>query len=125
LLKREGSQLIFEAIKKTNANGDEFWSSRDLAKVLEYAEYRNFQPVIAKAVDACRNSSEGVENHFVHSHEMVDIGSGAKRKLEDLQLSRYACYLVIQNADPSKEIVALGQTYFAVQTTDFGPYGIY
>ena len=107
---------IFERIKRTGEAGAEFWSAREMARVLDYSEYRNFQPVIEKAKEACRNSQLPVEDHFVEMHEMVEIGSGARRALEDWALSRYACYLVIQNADPSKPLVALGQTYFAGQT---------
>lgn len=107
---------LFEQIRKSDDNGNEFWSARDLAKVLEYTEYRNFKPVIKKAKEACKQSGQLVENHFVHLHEMVVIGSGASRELESAKLSRYACYLIVQNADPAKEVVAMGQTYFAVQT---------
>jgi DNA-damage-inducible protein D len=107
---------IFEQIKKIDGNGIEYWSARDMAKALEYTDYRNFEKVIEKAKDSCKNSHQEVENHFVDFTEMVEIGSGAKRKLDSVKLSRYACYLVVQNADPGKEIVANGQTYFAVQT---------
>lgn len=110
------SQTVFEQIKETDNNGNEFWGARKLSKVLDYAEFRNFTPVIERAKDACKNSGYPIENHFVHSHEMVVIGSGAERAIDDVKLSRYACYLIVQNADPAKEIVALGQTYFAVQT---------
>jgi DNA-damage-inducible protein D len=106
----------FERIRRTSPAGNEFWSSRDFAKVLGYVNYRHFEGVIAKAKTACSNSGQRVEDHFVGSDQMVEIGSGAQRKLTTVMMSRYACYLVIQNADPSKEIVALGQTYFAVQT---------
>ncbi len=108
---------LFEQIRQTDENGHEFWSARDLSKVLEYAEFRNFKPVIDKAKESCKNSGQSIENHFVGFHEMVKIGSGAERGFDDgVKLSRYACYLIVQNADPSKEVVALGQTYFAVQT---------
>lgn len=106
----------FESLKHMNDDGMEFWSSRQLAKVLDYAEYRNFQPVIEKAKKACQNSGQPVVNHFVDMHEMVEIGSGAKREMPSVALSRYACYLIVQNADPSKPIIANGQTYFAIQT---------
>ena len=106
----------FEQIRRTNPAGNEFWSSRDFARVLGYSDYRNFEDVIAKARTACFNSGQRMEDHFVDITEMVVIGSGAKRPLKTVMMSRYACYLVIQNADPAKEIVALGQTYFAVQT---------
>ncbi len=107
---------VFEQIKRQDEDGNDFWSARDMAKVLEYAEYRNFLPVIERAKEACQNSEQMVENHFVDFHEMVPIGSGAERKIDSVKLSRYACYLIVQNADPAKEVVALGQTYFAVQT---------
>ena len=106
----------FERIKRTNSAGAEFWSARELARVLEYSEFRHFLPVVEKAREACSNSAHRVEDHFEQILEMVSIGSGAQRPVEDWKLSRYACYLVIQNADPSKPLVALGQSYFAVQT---------
>jgi DNA-damage-inducible protein D len=106
----------FERIKHINALGNEFWSARDLAQVLEYLNFRNFEPVIQKAKEACNQSGHAVADHFAEMRNMVTIGSGAQREIEDWGLSRYACYLVIQNADPSKPLVALGQTYFAVQT---------
>jgi DNA-damage-inducible protein D len=110
-------RTVFEQIKQVNNNGNEWWSARQLGKVLEYSEYRHFKPVIEKAKEACKNSAQAVSDHFEDFLEMVDIGSGAKRPMEDgVKLSRYACYLIVQNADPSKEVVALGQTYFAVQT---------
>ncbi|MFN0173542.1 MAG: DNA damage-inducible protein D [Saprospiraceae bacterium] len=107
---------IFEQIKRLDENGNEYWSARDLCKVLEYLEYRNFQPAIERAKEACQNSGHQLSDHFVDMHEMVNIGSGAQREMPSLKLSRYACYLIVQNADPGKEVVALGQTYFAVQT---------
>lgn len=107
---------IFENIKKVNKYQSEYWSARDLARVLEYTEYRNFLLVIKKAKEACKNSGQVMHNHFVEVDEMVEIGSGAKRSVGTVHLSRYACYLIIQNSDPSKEVVALGQTYFALQT---------
>jgi len=112
----EGHQSPFELIRRTNEAGREFWSSRDFAQILDYGDYRNFEQVIQKAKTACFTSAQRIENHFVDITEMVEIGSGAKRPIKTVYLSRYACYLVVQNADPSKEIVALGQTYFAVQT---------
>ena len=106
----------FESIRRTNPAGNEFWSSRDFAKVLGYADYRNFQSVIESARTACFNSGQRVEDHFVEVTDMIEVGKGAKRPAKSVMMSRYACYLVIQNADPSKEIVAQGQTYFAIQT---------
>lgn len=87
-----------------------------MADVLEYAQYRNFEAVIEKAKLACFNSVQRIEDHFVDVTDMVQIGSGAARSVKTILMSRYACYLIIQNADPKKEIVALGQTYFAIQT---------
>jgi DNA-damage-inducible protein D len=107
---------IFEQLKETDENGIEFWSARKLSKALNYTEYRNFLPVVDKALRSCENSGQEIDNHFVEMHEMVSIGSKAKRKMLGIKLSRYACYLIVQNADPNKEVVALGQTYFALQT---------
>jgi DNA-damage-inducible protein D len=106
----------FESIRRVSEENIEYWSARDLAKVLGYVRWDKFKSAIKKAEIACENSEQPVENHFSHVGNMVQIGSGANRNIEDVHLSRYGCYLVIQNADPSKEIVALGQTYFAVQT---------
>lgn len=106
----------FERIKRTNETGMEFWSSRDFAGILDYGDYRNFEGVIEKAKLSCFNSGHRIEDHFVDVTEMIEIGKGGKRPVKVALLSRYACYLVIQNADPKKEIVAHGQTYFAIQT---------
>ncbi|MCL5280693.1 MAG: DNA damage-inducible protein D [Planctomycetes bacterium] len=106
----------FERIRRTNAAGAEYWSSRDFAQVLGYTDYRNFAQVIQKARVACFNSGQRIEDHFVDITEMIEIGKGGKRPVKTILMSRYACYLIVQNADPSKEIVALGQTYFAIQT---------
>lgn len=107
---------LFESIKYIDENGIEYWTSRSLWKILEYNEYRNFLPVVEKAKIACKNSGQNIEDHFVEINEMVAIGSGAERPVDSVKLSRYACYLIVQNADPSKPIVAQGQTYFAIQT---------
>lgn len=107
---------VFEKLKRVNEHGAETWSARELAKILEYSEFRHFLPVIAKAREACEKSGHKIQDHFEEMLDMVEIGSGAQRLVENWLLSRYACYLVIQNADPSKPLVALGQTYFAVQT---------
>lgn len=110
------AENTFETIKKVDNNGREYWSSRELAKVLEYPDYRKFLNVIDKAKVACENSGEVIHNHFVHTDEMVQIGSGAERPVDTMYLSRYACYLIVQNSDPTKVVVAKGQTYFAIQT---------
>jgi DNA-damage-inducible protein D len=106
----------FENIKHSDDQGNEYWLARELAPVLDYPQWRNFLPVLDKAREACRNSREQVEDHFADTRKMVEIGSGALRELEDLQLSRYACYLIVQNGDPSKPVIANGQSYFALQT---------
>jgi DNA-damage-inducible protein D len=106
---------VFESIKQIDENG-EFWLARQLANILEYSDFRNFIEVMKKAAEACKNSGQQPRNHFVRVTEMVKIGSGANRPIDDYKLSRYACYLIVQNADPGKEVIALGQTYFAVQT---------
>jgi len=107
---------IFETIKKIDDNGREYWSSRELSEILEYSDYRKFLRVIEKAKVACENSGEVIHNHFVEANEMVQIGSGAERLTDTVYLSRYACYLIVQNSDPTKVVVAKGQTYFAIQT---------
>jgi DNA-damage-inducible protein D len=106
----------FERIRRVNEAGNEHWSSRDFAKVLGYADYRNFEQVIDKARLACFNSGQRVDDHFVDITEMIEIGKGGQRAVKTTLMSRYACYVAIQNADPAKDIVALGQTYFAIQT---------
>ncbi len=106
----------FESIKKVNDKGIEYWSSRDLAKILGYVDYRNFQTVINKAKETCHNSGNNIKDHFGDITEMVPIGSGASRPIETTNLTRYACYITVQNADPNKTIVAQAQTYFAIQT---------
>ena len=110
------AQTIFEQIRQVDENGNEFWSARELGKVLEYSEYRHFIPVIDRAKEACKNSGFSVSDHFEDILDMIELGKGAKRSVDSIKLSRYACYLIVQNADPSKEIVATGQTYFAIQT---------
>jgi len=111
-----GQKSVFERVKKINSNGQEFWFARDFQNILGYVKWDKFLLVIEKAKQACVNSGQRVQDHFLQAEKMVDIGSGAQRKIDDIMLSRYACYLIVQNSDPSKPIVALGQTYFAVQT---------
>jgi len=115
-LSNTGHSSVFESVKKINDNGAEYWLARDFQSILQYSSWDKFLNVVGKAKEACRNSGHNPADHFSHMVKMVSIGSGAQRETEDIKLSRYACYLIIQNADPTKEIVALGQTYFAVQT---------
>lgn len=106
----------FESIRHTDDAGQEFWLARQLAEVLDYSQYRHFLPVVERAKEACLNSGQPVGNHIEDVLTMVEIGSGAQREIADIRLSRYACYLVVQNGDPSKPVIANGQTYFAMQT---------
>ena len=106
----------FEKIKRISEDGYEYWSARDLYKLLEYSEYRHFLPVIDKVKEALISLDEDIQNHIEDMLDMVEIGSGATRELDSLKLSRFACYIAVQNADPSKTNVALGQAYFAIKT---------
>ena len=106
----------FEDIKHIDENGVEFWYARELQIVLSYKEWRKFENVINKAKESCKNSGITVSDHFVDVDKMVQIGSGAKRKQKDYKLTRYACYLIAQNGDTRKKVIALAQTYFAIQT---------
>jgi len=107
---------VFEQVKNINEHHQEFWKARELAKILEYKDFGNFENVITKAKIACINSWYDVSDHFGDITEMVKLGLWTNKSFPSYVLSRYACYLIVQNADPSKEIVALGQTYFALQT---------
>lgn len=106
----------FENIRHLDETGNEYWYARELAKVLEYTNWRNFIKVIAKAKESCTNSGNSIEEHLVELDRVLLVGNNAKMVVKDFKLSRYACYLIVQNADPSKEVVSLGQTYFAIQT---------
>ena len=109
------TESLFESIRHVNEYGQEFWYARELQIALEYTEWRNFSKVIDKAKDACKGSNNAVSDHFVDVNKIVSAGVTSK-DIGDIQLSRYACYLIVQNGDPRKKVIALGQTYFAVKT---------
>ena len=113
---KEYNEIIFEDIKHTDEYGNEYWLARELSKVLEYRDWRNFLKVLNKAKEACINSGFNVEEQLVEVNKLSKRNNNATANIQDYKLSRYICYLIVQNADPSKEVVALGQTYFAVQT---------
>jgi DNA-damage-inducible protein D len=110
------SEAIFEEIKHINEYGNEYWLARDLQRVLGYAKWSNFSLVVDKAKQACGKSKMPVKDHFTDVSKMIELAKSASREVDDIMLSRYACYLVVQNGDPRKEVIALGQTYFAVKT---------
>ena len=110
------NNTTFESIKHIDDEGKEYWYARELSKVLQYTEWRNFKKVINRAIISCENSNVIVNDHFVDVNKMVEIGSGALREQDDYKLSRYACYLIAQNGDSRKKVIAEAQTYFAVQT---------
>lgn len=107
---------IFENIKHIDEYGNEYWYARELSKVLEYKDWRNFLKVLNKAKDACKNSGFNIDEQLVEVNKLSKRNNNATANIQDYKLSRYICYLIVQNADPSKEVVALGQTYFAIQT---------
>ena len=113
---KEYTEKIFEEIKHIDENGKEYWEARELQDVLDYKKWQKFQNVIENAKTACEQSKFIIDDHFTQVGKMINLAKGAVRKIKDYKLSRYACYLIVQNADSSKEVVALGQTYFAIQT---------
>lgn len=113
---KEYTEKMFKDIKHIDENGNEYWYARELMKVLEYKEWRKFNKVIQKAMEACNGSNYYIFDHFVLEDKMVSIGSNTSRKIKDYKLSRYACYLIVQNCNPRITIIALAQTYFAIQT---------
>lgn len=106
----------FEETKRMSDDGVEFWYARELAEVLEYVQWRNFAKVLERAMLACKNSGYEISDHFADLSKTIEMPKTATKKIVDYKLSRYACYLIVQNGDPRKEIIALGQTYFAIQT---------
>ena len=110
------NDIVFEKIKQIDENGVEFWYARDLQLIFEYREWRNFTKVIDKAKEACLNSGLNIIDHFIYINKNITLSNNATSKIEDIKLTRYACYLIVQNSDPRKSIVALGQTYFSMQT---------
>lgn len=110
------SEKAFEEIKHVNEYDQEYWSARELGRALQYTEWRNFHQVLQKAMNSCESAGNQILDHFVGVNKMVSIGSDAQREVQDFALSRYACYLIVMNGDPRKEVIALGQTYFAVKT---------
>jgi DNA-damage-inducible protein D len=110
------NENVFEDIKHINENGQEYWLARELQNVLEYSQWRRFADAVERAKLACRNSGQNIDDHFADVGKMVRLGSDAERKVDDIMLSRYACYLIVMNGDPRKAVIALGQTYFAVKT---------
>ena len=113
---KEYTTKLFEDIKHIDEFGNEYWLARELQNILEYTQWRRFENVINKAKFACENSNIKVDDHFANVGKMVDIGSNTKRITKDYRLTRYACYLIAQNGDSRKEVIALAQTYFAIQT---------
>lgn len=110
------NQNIFEKIKHMDNSGFEFWYARELQNVLEYKQWRRFKDIIDKSMISCFSSNYIVSDHFAEVGKMINIAKSGKRKIVDYKLSRYACYLIVQNGDSWKKVIALGQTYFAIQT---------
>ena len=115
-IENNNTNSIFENIKHIDDYGNEYWYARELSKVLEYKDWRNFLKVLNKAKDACKNSGFNIDEQLVEVNKLSKRNNNATANIQDYKLSRYICYLIVQNADPSKEVVALGQTYFAIQT---------
>lgn len=112
----ENRKRTFEDLRRIDESGNEYWSARELFPVLEYSRWEKFRPLVEKAKIACETAGAKASDHFHLEVKMIDLAKGAKREIEDFRLSRYACYLIVQNGDSSKPAIALGQTYFAIQT---------
>ena len=113
---KEYTEKVFEDIKHVDENGYEYWLARELMKILEYSLWQNFHKTINIAVKNCNNSNYNVSDHFIDANKMIKLAKNARREIQDYKLSRYACYLIVQNCDPRKKIIALAKTYFAIQT---------
>lgn len=110
------TESLFESIRHVNEYGEEFWYARELQTALEYTEWRNFSKVIDKAMIAFHNSENSVSDHFVEINKTIEMPKTAVKEIMDYELSRYACYLIVQNGDSRKKVIALGQSYFAIKT---------
>jgi len=113
---KEYTEKVFEDIKHIDENGNEYWLARELQNILGYNQWRSINDLIERAIVACKESKYIIDDHFAVQRKLVDIGSRTKRNVIDYKLSRYACYLIVMNGNPKKEIIALGQTYFTIQT---------
>ena len=113
---KEYNDKVFEQIKHIDEFGNEYWLARELQSVLGYHQWRSINDLIAKAKIACKESKYNINDHFAVQRKMIKLAKGATRKILDYKLSRYACYLIVMNGNPKKEVIALGQTYFAIQT---------
>ena len=113
---KEYTEKIFEDIKHIDEKGNEYWLARELQNVLGYNQWRSINDLIKRAKNACQESRYNIDDHFAVQRKMIKLAKGAQRKVADYKLSRYACYLIVMNGNPKKEIIALGQTYFAIQT---------
>ena len=113
---KEYTNKVFEDIKHIDENGNEYWLARELQVVFEYTQWRRFENIISKAMTTCNNSNVSVKDHFANVGKMINLGKGGSRNVVDYKLSRYACYLIAQNGDSRKKVIALAQTYFAIQT---------
>ena len=113
---KEYTEKVFEDIKHIDENGNEYWLARELMEVLEYSLWQNFHKTIKIAMKNCNNSNYDISYHFIDANKMIRLAKNAIRKIQDYKLSRYACYLIVQNCNPRIKIIALAQTYFAIQT---------
>ena len=113
---KEYTEKVFEDIKHIDKNGSEYWLARELQNVLGYHQWRSINDLIERAKTSCQESKYNIDDHFALHRKMIKLAKGAKRNVVDYKLSRYACYLIVMNGNPQKEIIALGQTYFAIQT---------